>query len=110
MPDLPATTLEPECYLMMFAFTGVQSGPDIKATTLARDCFYGLFEYCENINSVKLAYTGNFTNEYFNYWFEGTGIPNSGTFYYSGPDTNNFGPNAIPKDSTNKWTVVPYTS
>ena len=109
-PDLPATTLAEGCYSYMFASSGIITGPDIKATTLAPNCFSYMFQWCNNINSVKLAYTGNFTNDNFAFWFYGTGIPNSGTFYYSGSDASNFGQSAIPKDSTNKWTVVPYTS
>ena len=106
-PDLPATTLAEGCYGFMFNGSGIQTGPDIKATTLAPNCFRYMFDYCGSINSVKLAYTGNFTDDYFKYWVYG--ISNSGTFYYSGSDTDNFGESAIPKDSTNKWTVQPYT-
>ncbi len=106
-PALPATTLAENCYKFMFSGSGIQTGPDIKATTLASGCFVNMFSSCSSINSVKLAYTGNFTDTYFSRWFDNL-IPATGTLYYSGSDTSNFGPSAIPKDASNHWNVQPY--
>ena len=105
--ELPATTLAPYCYDSMFYYSRLVTGPDIKATTLANCSLLEMFRNCTNLNSIKLAYTGNFNTDYFAIWVEG--VSNVGTFYYSGSDTSNFGESAIPKDSTNQWTVLPYT-
>ena len=105
--ELPATILAPHCYADMFSYSRLVTGPDIKAITLANNSLSSMFRNCSNLNSIKLAYTGNFDFNYFNGWV--SYVPNSGTFYYSGSDTSNFGESAIPKDSTNQWTVLPYT-
>ena len=106
-PNLPATTLAEHCYRNMFTSSGLQTGPDIKATTLAYRCFDGMFYACTNLNTIKIAYTGAFILDNFGYWVDA--VADSGTFYYSGSDTSNFGHSAIPKNSTNQWTVLPYT-
>ena len=106
VPELPATTLADNCYASMFANSGIQTGPDIKATTLANMCFDNMFLNCTSLNSIKLAYTGDFIESQFNGWV--TGVPNTGILYYSGADTSNFGYSAIPKDASNHWNVQPY--
>ena len=105
--ELPATTLAHHCYAYMFAYSRLVTGPDIKATTLADGSLFQMFKNCSYINSIKLAYTGNFNSDYFATWVDG--VSNTGTFYYSGSDTSNFGESAIPKNSTNQWNVQPYT-
>ncbi len=104
--DLPATVMAEDCYKYMFGNTAIQTGPDIKATTLATNCFQLMFFRCTSLNSIKIAYTGDFDAAAFSGWV--SYVSNTGTLYYSGPDTSNFGNSAIPKDASNHWNVQPY--
>ena len=57
-----------------------------------------MFQECFNLNTIKLGYTGNFSEEYFTGWVQG--VASTGTFYYNGTDTTT-GESAIPTG----WTV-----
>ena len=83
--------------------TSLTTVPEISATTIATESFRAMFDGCSNLNSIKIAYIGNFS---------GTGVPtdafyqwvyhisSTGTFYYNGSDTKR-GNSAIPTN----WTV-----
>ena len=52
-PELPATTLDDNCYLNMFlGCTGLTSAPELKATTLAGSCYYGMFYGCTSLTAA----------------------------------------------------------
>ena len=76
------------------------TAPELPATTLASDCYSQMFSGCSSLNSIKIAYTGNFDYSYFSYWM--SGVASTGTLYYDGEDTTT-GASAIPTG----WTVVP---
>ena len=62
-----------------------------------------MFNDCSSLNSIKIAYTGNFSGtgvplNAFNYWVNG--VASTGTLYYNGSDTTR-GTSAIPEN----WTV-----
>ena len=57
-----------------------------------------MFLGCSSLNSIKIGYTGNFSNVWFNDWVNG--VSSTGTLYYNGSDTTT-GINAIPTG----WTV-----
>ena len=49
-PALPATTLAPECYWEMFKdCTGLTTAPELPATTLAYRCYWQMFEGCTSL-------------------------------------------------------------
>ena len=58
-----------------------------------------MFSECYNLNTIKLGYTGNFSEEYFTGWVEG--VASEGTFYYNGNDETK-GVSAIPTG----WNVI----
>ena len=57
-----------------------------------------MFYRCYNLNTIKLGYTDNFVDNYFNEWV--SGVASTGTFYYNGSDTTQ-GESAIPTG----WTI-----
>ena len=104
-PELPATTLANGCYESMFSeCANLTQAPALPATTLADSCYSDMFSGCHNLNTIKLGYTGKFTDApygAFNNWV--SGVASSGTFYYNGSDTTT-GVNAIPTGWTvSKW-------
>ena len=108
-PSLSATTLAASCYDSMFyGCTGLTTAPSLPATTLAATCYQNMFNGCSNLNSMSISYTGNFSGtgvptNAFNNWV--SGVADTGSFAYNGYDIT-YGSSAIPKDSTNKWTMV----
>ena len=93
-------------YKMFYNCRNLENAPEILVTSLSStSCLSEMFYGCSKINRIKIAYTGAFTAQFTN-WV--SGVADSGTFYYNGSDTSNFGPSAIPKDSTHHWTVQTY--
>jgi len=49
----------------------LQKAPDLPAKTLSSQgqectqCYYGMFSNCSKLNSVKISYTGEYSDEYF---------------------------------------------
>lgn len=98
-PNLPATTLAAYCYEMMFAYCwALTTSPALVATTLAEGCYEYMFYNCPSLNKIYLYYTGNFNSSFAGWVYD---VPNTGTFYYSGNDTNHFSDSAIPVG----WTI-----
>ena len=111
-PTLPATSLANQCYLQMFKNCNkLEIAPDILATSVAvSQAMYEMFYGCASLKSIKIYYTGAFSGisgNPFDTWVGG--VANTGTFYYNGIYDTTFGSSAIPKNSTNKWTVLPFT-
>ena len=102
--SLPATSAGRYCYCRLFYYaTMLEKSPDLPATTLADNCYDYMFSGCASLNSIKIAYTGNFSGTGvpttpFNNWVKG--VAGSGIFYYNGSDTTR-GDSAIPSN----WNV-----
>lgn len=95
-PELPATTLDQYCYNRMFRnCISLVKAPTLPATTLQTACYKNMFEGCSSLFSVKILYTGNFTDttDAFNSWLLNT--PSYALIYYNGSDTTT-GSSAIP--------------
>lgn len=105
LPDDDLTNMD-ECYAWMFAGNhSIEKAPRLQAKTLSRSCYDCMFYGCSSLNEIKLDYTGDFIEDYFDFWVREV-PPTGGTFYYNGNDKENFGDNAIPGiDSENHWEV-----
>ena len=108
-PILPALILAENCYRAMFNVCyALIKGPDLMATVLATNCYRYLYNSCQSITYIKIAYTGNFSNTYFQNWVQSTAgsslFPATGDFYYNGSDTTR-GANAIPTG----WTIKTFS-
>ena len=100
-PELPATTLVNYCYAWMFqACSALTTAPELPATTLAQDCYRGMFYGNKSLNSIKIGYTGDYSDTYFNNWV--TSVASSGIFYYNGNQT------AQKFQLPNDWTKQPF--
>ena len=103
-PELPATVLSDGCYHYMFyGCTSLAEAPELPATTLTKGCYNWMFYRCRSLNTIKIAYTGNFSGDgvpenAFTTWVDG--VASTGTFYYNGSDTTR-GTYAIPEN----WTI-----
>lgn len=122
---LNATTLSPNCYVLMFAGTKISSFPALPATTLTTGCYNEMFSGCSNaagsinlpattllencykqmfrmtkVNEIKCMATTGFdaTNCLYN-WV--AGVPSSGTFTKAAGVTWPSGASGIPTG----WTV-----
>ena len=105
-PVLSATTLAIYCCSSMFRnCTSLRKSPDLLATTLASSCYDSMFYGCTNLNYIKAMFTTKPDTKYLKNWV--TGVANTGTFVKNSAATwtNSFGPSAIPKTLTYKWTV-----
>ena len=52
-PELPATTLDDNCYLNMFlGCTGLTAAPELKATTLEKYCYNRMFKGCTSLTAA----------------------------------------------------------
>ena len=57
-PELPATTLTPDCYDHMFAgCTALTQAPQLPATTLAPSCYRSMFNGCSKLDEVHISAT-----------------------------------------------------
>ena len=72
-PELPATTLSPDCYKLMFYDTNLTTAPELPATTLSSRCYDYMFGKCANLveapelpatilSGCALCYDGMFAN------------------------------------------------
>ncbi len=98
---LPATTLAEHCYYGMFnGCASLTTAPKLPATILDDGCYGRIFDGCSSLNSIKIGYTGDYSDTYFNNWV--TGVASSGIFYYNGEDTvTNYG-------FPSSWTKQPF--
>ncbi|MBQ2349535.1 MAG: hypothetical protein II392_01835, partial [Mycoplasma sp.] len=101
--DLLATNLTKDCYAYMFRdCKSLTTAPYLPAMTLTNKCYQYMFSGCTLLNSIKIAYKGNYSDTYFDYWVNG--IADSGTFYYNGEDSlENYG---FPSG----WKVEPFSN
>ena len=66
-PELPATTLADYCYCGMFHLClALTTAPELPTTTLADNCYIYMFYKCSSLNSIKIGYTGDYSDTYFN--------------------------------------------
>ena len=85
-PDLPATTLAESCYELMFqGCTSLTTAPNLISKNLVNECYNLIFFYCASLATIKISYTGEYNDDYFNLWVNG--VAESGTFYYNGDQT-----------------------
>ena len=102
-PYLPATNLTKDCYAYMFRdCKSLTTAPYLPATTLVNYCYRFMFSNCTLLNSIKIAYKGNYSDTYFDYWVNG--VASSGIFYYNGEDSHeNYG---FPSG----WKIEPFSN
>ena len=105
-PRFPSTTLAVSCYYRTFQnCTGLTVAPELPSKTLYAGCYYEMFKNCSNLSYIKIGYTGALNNSSFENWV--SGVANSGIIAYNGTYTDaSFGASGLPKNSTNKWTVI----
>ena len=110
---LPAKTLDNDCYKSMFEnCSSLEKAPIIAATTLANGCFIKMFSGCSLLNEISIAYTklptaAGVPSNAFENWVDG--VANTGTFYCNidvSPSAYVYGASALPKDDSNKWTIL----
>lgn len=108
---LPAKKLAESCYVSLFhGCSNLVEAPILPATTLANNCYQNIFRSCAVLNSITMNYPfasmdamGSYCSEWVN------GVSNTGTFYCSMPiavENYAYGASRMPKDDSNKWTVV----
>lgn len=57
-PELPATTLAPECYDYMFSrCTALTEAPVLPAEVLSHACYNGMFAFCTSLSEVTMLAT-----------------------------------------------------
>lgn len=49
---LPATTLSENCYVEMFAYTGITRAPELPALVLAQNCYGRMFSHCMGLTEA----------------------------------------------------------
>lgn len=98
--ELPTMNLGQDCYVSMFGYcSNLRGGPYLPATTIAYGCYGYMFNNCSSLKTAGLAYTGNFSESYFQNWMNG--VPSSkGVINYNGSDSTT-GVSAIPSG----WTI-----
>jgi len=85
-PNLPATELAEGCYAWMFSnCTSLIVAPNLISKNLVNECYNFIFFYCTSLATIKISYTGEYNDEYFNSWVNS--VAESGTFYYNGDQT-----------------------
>ena len=85
-PNLPATSLAEGCYEWMFSnCTSLIVAPNLISKSLVNECYNFIFFYCTSLATIKIGYTGEYNDEYFNLWV--ISVAESGTFYYNGDQT-----------------------
>ena len=85
-PALPATTLAESCYMAMFSnCTSLIVAPNLISKNLVNECYSLIFFNCTLLATIKISYTGEYSDEYFNMWVYS--VAESGTFYYNGDQT-----------------------
>lgn len=85
-PWLPAITLAESCYAFMFwDCTSLIVAPNLISKNLVNECYNFIFSHCTSLATIKISYTGEYNDEYFNLWVNN--VAESGTFYYNGDQT-----------------------
>ena len=85
-PELPVTTLTESCYAWMFSnCTSLIVAPNLISKNLVNECYSLIFFNCASLAMIKISYTGEYNDEYFNTWVYS--VAESGTFYYNGDQT-----------------------
>lgn len=81
-PELPATTLNANCYQMMFYnCSNLTTAPELPATTLAANCYREMFNGCTNLSEVTVGFTDwNTSNGATTNWL--SNVAEEGTFRY----------------------------
>ncbi|MEE3309481.1 hypothetical protein, partial [Sharpea azabuensis] len=70
-PELPATSLAPNCYRSMFYnCSSLITAPELPATSLFSSCYQYMFNGCTLINYIKALFTTDIssTTAYTNNW------------------------------------------
>ena len=66
-PKLSSMSLAVSCYQHMFnGCASLTTAPELPATTLADNCYRYMFYKCSSFNSIKIGYTGDYSDTYFN--------------------------------------------
>ena len=99
--NLPATTLNYNCYYGMFrGCTSLATAPELPATTLVSGCYGFMFSGCTSLNYIKAMFTTKPTTDYTNNWVNS--VASTGTFVKNSSATWNVtGNNGVPTG----WTV-----
>ena len=77
---------------MFYGCTSLTTAPELPAKTLDVNCYYYMFYGCTSLKEIKLEYIGKFSS-YFSNWVNG--VSSTGNLYYNGSDTT-VGTSAIP--------------
>lgn len=102
-PKLPASTLADNCYIGMFKrCTTLVKAPDLLANRVGDSCYSQMFLGCTSLNYVKMIATYAYYNG-FNQWLQD--VAASGTLVKSEVLVLPSGVNGIPEG----WTVETYT-
>ena len=65
--------------------TSLIVAPNLISKNLVNECYNFIFFYCTSLATIKISYTGEYNDEYFNTWVYS--VAESGTFYYNGDQT-----------------------
>jgi hypothetical protein len=105
-PELPATTLNGQCYVGMFQNCyALTTTPVLPATTLSAQCYMSMFQSCSRITEITCFATDISASNCTQNWL--SGVSSSGTFYKDPTMTSwTTGANGIPSG----WTVVDYVA
>ena len=78
-PELPATTLNSDCYyFMFFGCTSLVNAPKLPAIELAASCYFNMFQNCTSLKSLECR-AKTTADKATNNWL--SGVAKSGTFY-----------------------------
>ena len=70
-PELPATTLEDNCYMNMFlGCKSLTTAPELPAPTLKSYCYYDMFQDCIKLNEVTCLATNITADNCTTRWLE----------------------------------------
>jgi hypothetical protein len=96
MQTLPATTLKSNCYSNMFRSCGkLTTAPVLPAKTLVSNCYIYMFRDCSQLNYIKAMFTTTPSSGYTSSWV--SGVASSGTFVKNSSATWNVtGNNGVP--------------
>ena len=111
IPNLPATTLAESCYESMFSScTSLVETPEgwyLPAQTLDLYSFNSMFSNCSKLQKMAVSYSGTDLNMDWNgpWYLWMSGVPETGTFYYSKNQTEENIRSIVPEG----WTLVQST-
>ena len=103
-PELPATTLEIECYDWMFrGCSSLVESPILKAPILSKYCYRSMLRDCTSLKKITMLATDISASSCLGNWVNG--VASSGTFIKNAAMTSlPSGKNGIPEG----WTVQNY--